>query len=158
MKPTYIDIEQILEEVRKEKNLSKKEIKEIWYLHKEYVKTLMDEPETYNIHFPYLGNLYFSCTFNRILNNRAKKNKVNTEKQERLEKLVKTEKEESLKKTDLNRFVQIGRPIIFKFIRQIYKTVKDQKKTYVEKRRAFKILEKYTYNILEEKDLEPRKR
>ena len=50
-------IEDILKEVAKEQGLSEKEVREIWKIHKKYIKQCMNDPNITVINIPYVGLL-----------------------------------------------------------------------------------------------------
>lgn len=142
-------IEDILEDVRVDKKMTKKEMKELWKLHLEYQKVLMDKEDCLSIFLPKLGILYFNSFYNKVLFYKHKKG-FSLDKNKLIEEEVKNHTEGNT--TSLFTYPQQNRPVFYKVIKQIYKVFLGILKNYTTKRRAIRLIEKFNNNTLEKSE------
>lgn len=146
-------IEDILKEVSQEEGISYKELKELWNLHIERIKVLMEQEGVHIIHLPKIASLYFSCAYNKVQNKKLKKDKFNHQKEEELLEIIKNEKLKTKTKYEFPQEKKLGFHTYLFHIRRFFGFYKK----YTPKEKAIKQVEKYSLGQLEDKDLHGKK-
>lgn len=142
-------IEDILKEVSEEKKIPYKELKELWNLHIERIKYLMDKEGVHIIHLPKVASLFFNPLQNKFQNSKNSKNKYNKEKEQEVFKIVREHRERDIKTRYL--YLQLKSNSLYSFYLSLRKFFGFRRK-YTSKEKAIKALEKYSLGEITEKD------
>lgn len=143
----------ILKEVAEDENLGKKEIQEIFKIHKAYVKKLMDDPEVTIISLHSLGNLYFNARYFNFLNYRAKdKEQYKEQKEKALKVIGEIEKDKSINRKTKYKYPQYSKTGLLKLSRAIKKFLNLEFKRKSIKSKNINLLEDFSLGLLKKKN------
>src|SRR5690554_1003731 len=106
-------IKDILKEVAEEEGRTQGEMKELWRIHKAYLRSKLEEKDTYIVEIPQIGNLYFSNFLFRLFNAKSRKKYNELDgKSKKLDTLLSESK--GLEKSTSYTYPQERRPSILK--------------------------------------------
>lgn len=134
------DIEDILNEVAMEEGYTKQDVREVFNIHKKYIKHIMEKEDSYKIRLPYFGFLYYSTNMAK----RYYKTDFFTNKNKTLRKLRKIHSE---KYTAFYKYLNFKKSSIKVMYDNICKMLgKEITKTSTKEKRE--IIEKFSNNEL----------
>lgn len=144
----YID--EIIKNTARELGRSEDEVREVWRLHIEYVKKLMDKEDVYIIELPKIGNLHYSTFSQTNLAAKAKSDKYG-ELNKKTEKLHITIREHQSRgiKTKYT-YPQVKRSNFYNLYKSIQRNIFNKDKKYAPFKDAVVCIEEYS-NILYKK-------
>lgn len=135
----------ILKEVAKEEGRDYEEVKELWKIHREYVKKVTREEDTFIVEVPHIGNLFFSGFLYRLKNAKSHNKLIGLEdKEEFLNKAILESKEREGKTK--YKYPQEKRPNVMKLYKAINFHIHNTKKRYTSNDKMIKQIEKYSNN------------
>lgn len=137
-------IQDIIKEVAQEEGRSKEEIKELWRIHREFVKDKIEEEDTFILKIPQIGNLFYSSSLQRLFNNKSRGYYSYLDgKSLKIDNLIEDAKTKEGKTKYL--YPQKRGSTLYKFYKAIQRVIYNRKKSYTARNEVYKELEKYSY-------------